>query len=421
MTELREELLGRIDGDREKLVRFLSGFLKTRTPNPPGDTREAYDYVRALLEAEGIAYETIAEEPTLPNILASLEGTAPGEGPHRHLALNGHMDVFPVPEGEVWDHGPWSGDVADGRVWGRGGVDMKAGTTASLFAFLYLNSIRHAWRGRLTLSVVSDEETMGPKGTKLVLDGRPDRRGDCCINAEPSSLGTVRYGEKGLYWLRMDVRTSGAHGAYPHMSRSANKIAAALIRDLEQLAEIEVAPPVEHAERLRRSYAATDRALGPGTGKVAQSVVVNIGTMQGGIKVNVIPSRCTLEVDLRLPIGLDIETLRGSVLEIMERYPEVSVQEIARSEPNFYPEGHPMLDIMIRNVARVTGRTPEPIIGLGATDARLWRHRGIPAFVYGPSPAGMGGRNEAVSIEEFMAVVKVHCLSAYDYLSGASA
>jgi succinyl-diaminopimelate desuccinylase len=74
---------------------------------------------------------------------------------------------------------------------------------------------------------------------------------------------------------------------------------------------------------------------------------------------------------------------------------------------------------LIRNNARaVTGIDPAPILSLGGTDARLWRQHGIPAFVYGPHPTGMGGRDEHVDIEEFIALVKVHVLSAYDYLAG---
>ncbi len=417
MAAVRDELLAGIERDRERLIGFLSGFLQAQTPNPPGDTRPAYAYVRALLDREGIAYETVLVEAELPNIVATIEGAAPGTGPAHHLALNGHMDVFPVPMGEAWTHGPWSGDVAEGRVWGRGAVDMKAGTTASIFAFLYLSRIRHAWRGRLTLTVVSDEETMGSKGAKLILDTRPELRGDCLLNGEPSALGTVRYGEKGLLWLEVEITTSGGHGGYPHLSKSATKIAASLIRDLESLTEIAVEPPAAHADRLRRSYAATDRILGEGAGKVAASVVVNIGTITGGTKVNVIPARCTLEVDLRAPIGLPIDMLKARALEVVARFPEARVTEIVRSEPNFYPDPHPMLDIVCKNVEAVTGEAPAQIIGLGATDARLWRHRGLPAFVFGPSPAGMGGRNEAVLIEELMTIVKVHTLSAYDYLA----
>ncbi len=419
MPSPRDTLLATIDADRDRLIGFLSGLLKTKTPNPPGDTREAYDFVRDFLDREGIAFETINAEPELPNILATIEGTAPTTKPTRHLALNGHMDVFPVPEGEVWTHGPWSGEVADGKVWGRGAVDMKAGTTASIFAFLYLARMRDAWSGRATLTVVSDEETMGSKGAKLILDTRPELAGDCQINGEPSTLATVRYGEKGLLWLRVEITTAGGHGGYPHLTKSATKIAAALICDLETLADMKVDPPAAHAERLRRSYAATDRLMGEGAGKVAASVIVNIGTISGGTKVNVIPARCVIEVDLRAPIGLPIGTLKARAMEIIDRYPEASVSEIVRSEPNFHPDPHPMLDNLERNAEAITGKRPEQIIGLGATDARLWRHRGLPAFVYGPSPAGMGGRNEAVSIEEFLTIVKVHALSALDYLSGA--
>ena len=96
---------------------------------------------------------------------------------------------------------------------------MKCGTTASIFTFLYLHELREELQGRLTLSAVSDEETFGPWGARYLSEHHPEVFGDCCLNGEPSSPWTLRFGEKGPLWLEFTVRTRGAHGAYTHLSK----------------------------------------------------------------------------------------------------------------------------------------------------------------------------------------------------------
>ena len=114
--DARQQLLDWIDADRDKLVRFFSDFLSKPSANPPGDTREAASFVADYLRTEGIDCQVIAPMEDMPNILA----VADGNGTGNHLVMNGHIDVFPVGEDETWTHGPWSGDIADGAVWGRG-------------------------------------------------------------------------------------------------------------------------------------------------------------------------------------------------------------------------------------------------------------------------------------------------------------
>ena len=141
-----------------------------------------------------------------------------------HLVLNGHIDVFPVGDHETWSHGgPWSGAIEDGKVWGRGSTDMKCGTSASIFTFMYLHELRDRLNGRLTLTAVSDEETFGPWGARHLIEHHPEVHGDCCLNGEPSSPYSIRFGEKGPLWVEFKVKTQGAHGAYTHATESASR------------------------------------------------------------------------------------------------------------------------------------------------------------------------------------------------------
>lgn len=412
----KQTLLGWIDRDRDVLVRFLSGFIQAKSPNPPGDTRAAARFVQDFLDQQGLACRAIAPRPDMPNLVAVQEGAG---GPGRHLVLNGHMDVFPVAEAHGWKHDPWGGEVDDGRVWGRGASDMKCGTTASIFAFAYLSRLRDKWKGRLTLTVVSDEETFGEWGSRYLIANHPEVHGDCCLNGEPSSPHTIRFGEKGMLWLQFTVNTRGGHSAYPHAGESATKIAARLVNDLESLAHLQPAMPDSVAQAIQDGRDAIERGLGAGATDIMPRVTTNVGVLVGGIKINMIPDECSFQYDVRFPVGLEKDRIMAEVGAILARYPSAQVTELNSTPPSWCDPHGDMVRILQRNVRQLRGHVPPPIISLGGTDARLWRYLGVPAYVYGPSPASMGGRDEFVEVEEFLHIVRTHTLSAYDYLSTA--
>jgi succinyl-diaminopimelate desuccinylase len=414
MAVTKQDLLSWIDRDREEIIAFLSGFVQAKSPNPPGDTTNAVGYLTRFLDAQQLPYRLVAPQPTMANIVGTFEGDA---GPGKHLVLNGHIDVFPVDATEMWTHAPWSGAIVDDKIWGRGVVDMKAGTSASIFTYRYLYRARAALQGKLTLTCVSDEETFGPWGARWLMEHEPEVLGDCCLNGEPSSPLTVRFGEKAPLWLKITVRTPGAHGAYTHFSPSATKIAAAIIQNLESVTGIPTPPPATVGEALAQGAEAMDKAMGAGTSAIAQKVTLNIGRIDGGLKVNMIPGVCTFEADVRLPLGCEKERVMAHIQAIVARYPEACVEEINATEPAWCDPFGKMMGIIQANVKALRGFAPMPAVSLGGTDARLWRQRGIPAYVYGPFPTGMGQKDEAVPIEDYLHVVRTHVLSAFDYLT----
>lgn len=413
MIDPRSELLGWIDADRDLMVAFLSQFTQAKSPNPPGDTREAAACLTRLLDERGLAYRVVAPDPAMPNIVASFAGGRPGP----HLVLNGHIDVYPVGDAYGWTYDPWRGTVTNGRVYGRGVNDMKAGTAGALFTFLYLHRLRKQLGGTLTLTAVSDEETLGPNGARYLIENLPEVRGDLCLSQEPTGIGTLRFGEKAPLWLTFTVRTPGSHGAYPHKSKSATKIAANLVRDLEALTEIKVETPENIARLLADGADAIDEAQTEGAASIVQKVTVNIGVVYGGLKVNMVPAYCVVEVDIRVPIGLATDAVIGAAKNIAARYPEVSVDVASANSPLWSDPEHEMVKIIQANVKGLKGFEPKPVVSLPATDVRLWRARDIPAYVYGVTPYNVAMADEYVEIEEFLHVVKTHALSAHDYLT----
>ena len=308
--------------------------------------------------------------------------------------------------------------MADGKIWGRGSADMKCGTTCSIFTFIYLHRMKERLKGKLTLTAVSDEETFGPWGARYLMEHHPEVHGDCCLNAEPSSPHSIRFGEKGPLWLRFTVSTAGAHGAYTHLNESATKIGARLIGDLDTLQAIDAPAPGNVGAALERGREAIEKAQGRGAADIVQKVSVNIGLVRGGMKVNTIPSECVIEADIRLPVGLEKDRVMEAVEEIVKAYPQVRVEELVFDPPAWCDPEHAMMKILQDNVEALGRERPQPICSLGGTDSRLWRYRDIPAFVYGPSPTGMGTGNEHVEIEVFFHTLRTHLLSAYDYLTG---
>lgn len=371
----------------------------------------------------------------MPNIVADYTCADADSSPR--LMLNGHIDVFPAGDGRDWARSPWSGDVVDGRLHGRGTVDMKAGTAASVIAFAALFPYREYLRGSVGLAAVSDEETGGAFGTRWLLDHDWEGKrelvpgsekspwaGDVMINAEPGGLGTIRFAEKGTLRLTFTVDVGpGAHGAFTHLSKSATRIAARLIGALAVVEDIvpDIDPALKAYLAREDVRAAIDECMGTGAADIAMKCTLNIGTVHGGLKVNMIPGSCVFEADIRMPLGLKAEDVMEVIHGVLATYPEatVEVQQAASNPAAGCAHDHPMVDILARQAERVTGKRPVAIPSMGATDCKFYRYKGVPAYVFGVSPETMGAKNESVSVDEFLAVVRTHALAAWEFLGGA--
>ena len=411
-SPVQQRLLDQVEADREEIIQFLRGFIQAPSPNPPGDTRKAAEYITDYLDAKNITYKVVGPDPEKPNLISTHKTQKPGN----HLILNGHIDVFPVGNPDGWSYEPWGGELVDDKIYGRGACDMKTGTTASIYTYTVLNELADELTGSLTLTAVSDEETGGRLGAGWLVDNMPEVMGDCVINGEPSSPYTIRFGEKGIVWLRVTVRGKGGHGAYPHLSPNPIKIASKLITELESLNEIPVDYPPNLHKAINEGRAEAEKALGVGGADVMRRLSVNIGSINGGVKINVIPRECSFEVDLRLPPGLSHEQVLSRVEDILDRYPGASYEEIRYDEALSSPPDGEMIETMRAN-SRLLGVDPKPIISLGGSDLKFWRSHDVPSYYYGPMNHGMGTVDEYVKVEELMHVVKVHLLSAYDYLT----
>lgn len=418
MKDNAKQILDWISADRDKLVDFYSGFVRAKSPNPPGNTRAAIEHVAKLLDELKLPYEIHEPLDGAPNLVATFEGAKPG----LHLVLNGHADVFPIGREDLWEGDPWSGEVKDGRVHGRGSSDMKGGSTAAVFTFAYLHRLKDRIPGRLTLMIVSDEETGGTWGSQWLIENLGEKvLGDCVLSGEPGGVGTVRYGEKGIVQFTVSVKTRGAHGPYPNLSKNAIRIASSIMDKLERLQDMKPDFPPAVARNLNdpRAVSMIENTMGKGSAEIMRSLTVNIGTISGGSKVNMVAADCKMEVDIRLPIGIDPDAVLARVNAILAEHPEASLESLRKGAPNHCDPEHRMARIIDASAQSVGLAPLVAIPSVGGSDCRLWRQRGIPAYIFGTTPHNIAAPNEWTSIEDFLQVVRVHALSAAEFLGGA--
>ena len=196
-----------------ELVRF-------DTVNPPGNERPAIEFLASYLRDAGLRTELLAADNARPNLVADLAAEQDGQT----LCYLGHVDTVLADPSE-WKHDPWSGDVADGFLWGRGALDMKSQVAAEAVAAASL--ARGGWRparGALKLVFVCDEETGGDLGAHWLTDTHPERvRCDMLLNEGGGEVfefgGTRRYGvccaEKGIFRFKLIAHGAAGHASLP--------------------------------------------------------------------------------------------------------------------------------------------------------------------------------------------------------------
>ncbi|KAJ5753126.1 hypothetical protein N7520_010043 [Penicillium odoratum] len=418
----KSTLLEALKADHDGQVRLLQAFVQAASPNPPGNTTAAANVLTRYLSDLGIPYTISEPQQGLPNVVSEFQG---GKGSGPRVVLNGHIDVFPVTaDASGWKRDPWSGDVEDGRIHGRGVVDMKSGTASLVIAYAHLYARREFLRGSVALCAVSDEETGGRWGTGFLIKQDRERwGGDVMLGAEPTGQ-TIRFSEKGTLRLSGSIATRGALGPYLNLSKGAIRTATAFLNDVVNAVEsITPNPPPEIGKHLKDpdTLKAVDKAMGPGTSTIIALPTVNIGTIAGGVKVNMIPESCIFELDIRLPVGLVADEVMGVIESMVPRYPDATIefrrQEAASNPSSFSRIDHPIIKHLQENANAVGGFHPRLIPSMGATDAKHYRYAGIPAYVYGCSPYSMAAVNESASVDEFLHVTKVHALATWDLLS----
>jgi acetylornithine deacetylase/succinyl-diaminopimelate desuccinylase-like protein len=389
---------------QSEAVELLRRLIRFDTVNPPGNERAAQEHLAGVLSAAGFACELLGRTPERPNLVARLDGDEPGPV----LCLLSHVDTVLATPSE-WSHDPWSGDLADGFVWGRGAIDMKSQTAAEVVAACSL--AREGWRpprGSLLVVVVVDEETGGSEGARWLTATHRDRvRCDYLINEgggglleyDGRRLSSLGCAEKGVFRFVLHTDGVAAHGAMPQLGDNALlKLGPILERFAARQPSFRLTTePRAFFEALGVLGADGDaaaalervRAVEPRLAAVLEPMLgVSLAPTRAfaSEKINVIPSHAALAVDCRVPPGLGIEAAQAALEEVVGAGP-YRVEWTEQVMGNRSPIESPLTDLIREWVAE---QDPDalcvPTTLAGFTDSRTFRDVFPECMAYGFFP-----------------------------------
>jgi acetylornithine deacetylase/succinyl-diaminopimelate desuccinylase-like protein len=393
------------DALQQSTTEVLQQLVRFNTVNPPGNERPAIEYLAGYLKEAGFEVEVLAPEPDRPSLVADLHGAQ--DGPT--LCYLGHVDTV-LADPTVWEHDPWSGDLADGFLWGRGALDMKSQVAAEAVAGAEL--ARDGWRpssGHLKLVFVADEETGGELGAQWLTSTHPDRvRCDMLLNEgaghsfqyDGRRLYGVCCGEKGVFRFKLIAHGVAGHASLP---RTGDNALLKLGPVLERLARAEpsfevVATTSELLGRLGQDPADPGQALA----RIGDSEPVLAGLVlepmlgvtltptmaHASDKVNVIPSRAEIKVDCRVPPGLGEEAARRRISEVLgETMDGLDLEFTEQVVGNESSPQTPLMDVISRWVQRTEpGAETLPVLLPGFSDSRWFRDAFPECVAYGFFP-----------------------------------
>jgi acetylornithine deacetylase/succinyl-diaminopimelate desuccinylase-like protein len=371
----------------QRLVRF-------NTVNPPGNQREAQEYLAGYLEGAGLEVELHGRTEPRPNLVARLRGT--GDGPT--LCLLSHVDtVLATPE--EWERDPWSGDVVDGVLWGRGALDMKSQTAAEAVAAATL--ARSGWRGKgdLLVVVVVDEETGGAEGAQWICSEHPDKvRCDYLLNEGAGTVipfdGGRVFGvcvaEKGVFRFKLRTRGVAGHASIPKIGDNALLKLAPLLqamKDRQPSFDVTSGP-----QALLDGLGLTFEQLHEKDPILALLVEPMLGVTLAPTrawaseKINVIPSMAEIGVDCRVPPGLGEEDAVKRIREVLGDG-DYEIEFSEKVVGNQSPVESPLMDVIKDWVASVEpDARVVPTILPGFTDSRTFRAAFPDLIAYGFFP-----------------------------------
>ncbi|WP_320778589.1 M20/M25/M40 family metallo-hydrolase [Streptomyces sp. CRN 30] len=388
----------------DEVVRFTSELIRIDTTNRGGgDCRErpAAEYAAARLAEAGLEPTLLERTGGRTNVVARIEGTDPSADA---LLLHGHLDVVPA-EAADWTVHPFSGEVRDGVVWGRGAVDMK--NMDAMILAVVRGWARAGVRPRrdVVIAFTADEEASAEDGSGFLADEHPELFEGCTEGVSESGAFTfhdgagrqlypISAGERGTAWLKLTARGRAGHGSKANRENAVTRLAAAVTRIGEHRWPVRLTPTVRAALTELAALHGVEpdlddvegllAKLGPAA-KLVESTVRNSANptmLDAGYKLNVIPGEATAHVDGRyLPGGEEefrttLDRLTGPDVEWEFAHHEVALQSpldsptyarMRAAVEEFAPEGHVV-----------------PYCMSGGTDAKQFSRLGITGYGFTP-------------------------------------
>jgi acetylornithine deacetylase/succinyl-diaminopimelate desuccinylase-like protein len=400
----------------ESPAELLRQLIRFDTTNPPGSEGACLQHLKDLFDSRGVPAQMLGSSPDRPNLVVRVPGRA--EAPP--LLMQGHVDVVTT-VGQDWSRPPFGGDLVGGWVWGRGALDMKGGVAMMVTALLRSVDDGRPPAGDVVLCCLADEEVGGALGALHLVERHPElfagirhglgEGGGATQHIEGRPFYPIMVAEKRACRLRVTVRGPGGHASRSHRGGTMAKLGELLTALDRRRLPVHVTPVVDAyvrgiagavAEPQRSRLLAlldparTERALeqlGDEAGRFDPILhhTLNATIVQGGRKINVIPSEATIDMDGRMLPGFEPEEFVAEVRSVIGTEPEIEILTVgpqlkeAERGP-FYG----LLGDVLRELEPAA--VPVPLLMTGATDQRHFARLGIEGYGYLPLrlPPGFG-------------------------------
>jgi acetylornithine deacetylase/succinyl-diaminopimelate desuccinylase-like protein len=381
-----------------------------------GDERRNADTLQTYLEGAGLDVQRFSPRGDRTSIVARMEGSDPTAP---KLCLMGHTDVVPVSR-DGWSREPFSGDVIDGEIWGRGAIDMLNITASMAVAFKELARTGFRPKGDIIYFGVADEEAGGVWGARWMVDHHWDAIACDYVLTEMGGWSHsdgkrvgISVGEKGVAWRRLRVKGTPGHGSMPYGADNAVLKAAEVVKRLGEYRPAAKLDEMWAARVMATSLPADVKAglLDPARLEATLAMLpvpaakllhacthttFSPNVVHGGVKTNVIPDSVEIDVDIRTLPGEDSDSVMGHLREALgELADQVEVSPIFSDDASISPMNNEMWGILQRRTQVVYPEAellPELIVG--GTDSRFFREKGTIAY-------GTGLFAPGVSFEQF--------------------
>ena len=400
-----KDVLAHVDAD--ELVQLTRDLVRIpsviRPGDPDGNESAVADYVHRWFVKEGFDVEVHQVAPGRPNVLAVLGDKGPGKS----LLLEGHTDVVTEGDPAQWTHPPFSADLVDGRIYGRGSADMKSGLAAAMIAAAACKRSHTRLNGRLVVGALVDEEA-DMIGVRHLCTTAIGRELDAAIICEPEE-NELCLEQRGVVWARVSVRGRMAHGAMPEAGANPITGVGALLREVPAL------------ERALRRLCARSRHLKPPT--VTPTIVR--APLSGMPQQNVIPGTAEATIDIRLTPGPDADAIAAEIDAACRRAASACEGITIEWRPTNgfrlatrVDKDEAIVRAMMRGVKDATGRAPKFGGVPGSTDGTILRMTlGIPIVTCGPGNRYIPHQvNEYVEVGELVDAARIYVASTLAYL-----
>lgn len=352
--------------NRKRLIKLTQNLIRLNSENPPGNERATAIFVKNYLNNIGLKTRTYEFERNRTNLVAYL----PGIG-KEYLLVTPHLDT--VPSGKSWKKNPFSAKIVNGRLYGLGATDCKCNIAVAIEAVNSIIEEKIVLPYNLIIAATADEESGSGLGLIPLLRKRilkPDAA--LVLDADDFEIITS---QKGLMHIKIKITGKKAHGAYPFNGVNAIDIAVAVIRDIKKL----------NFPYHRHRY--------------LKAPTLNLGTIKGGDKVNIVPDRCEFELDFRFLPGMDVGVILKKVRNILNRQSRIFSRfsathvkpgkvEIESIQKPYEISEEDSLVRFLKEAFLCFGVAPEVKGSEGATVITFFQDRGIPAVATGFGVSG---------------------------------